>query len=189
MAEKPTFFTRRGDDGTTTIYGQTERVPKYHPRPEAYGAIDEAQAALGVLRASACTPHTAELLIRVERDLYRMMGELAVAEGVSLAAAPIGVEDVAWLEEATAEIGERTGPFRGFVLPGDTLTGAQAHVARTVIRRAERRVAHLHHTGELGNPAILQYLNRLSSLLFVLALYEDRQGGVQSPTYAKAETD
>jgi len=189
MAEKPTFFTRSGDDGTTGIYGQTERVPKYHLRPEAYGTIDEAQALLGVLRASTHAPRTAELLIRVERDLYRMMGELAVADDVSLPTPPIGAEDVAWLENATTEIGEATGGFRNFVLPGDTLTGAQAHLARTVIRRAERRVARLYHAGELSNPVILQYLNRLSSLLFVLALYEDRQGGVESPTYAKAETD
>lgn len=185
MSNQTIFYTRKGDDGTTTIYGQTERVPKYSLRPEAYGTIDEAQAVLGLLRASDCQPRTKELLKRAERDLYLMMGELAVADQVQLPARPIDEHDVTWLETVTTEIGQIGGGFTDFVLPGDTLTGAQAHLARTVIRRAEREVARLYDAGEMKNVQNLRYLNRLSSLLFVVALYEDHHGGVESPTYAK----
>jgi cob(I)alamin adenosyltransferase len=189
MAEKSIFYTQSGDDGTTNIYGQTERIPKYHARPEAYGTIDEAQAILGIMRAGECQPRTKELLIRVERDLYLIMGQLGTAENTELPARPLNQNDIAWLERATDEIGRVTGAFTDFVLPGDTLSGAQAHLARTIVRRAERKVALLYHEGHLQNAFILKYLNRLSSLLFVLALYEDQQGGVESPTYAKAVKD
>lgn len=189
MSKKQIFYTRAGDEGTTTIYGQTERVPKYHLRPEAYGAIDEAQAMLGVLRAGNCQPRTKELLVRVERDLYLIMTQLAVADHVKLPTRPIDQSDVDWLEKATQEIGQTTGAFTDFVLPGDTLAGAQVHQARTIVRRAERAVVKLSHEAGLSNPVILRYLNRLSSLLFVLALYEDHHGGVTSPTYAKDVMD
>ncbi len=189
MSKKQIFYTRAGDDGTTTIYGQTERIPKYHLRPEAYGAIDEAQAILGLLRAGNCQPRTKERLIRIERDLYLIMGQLAVADHVKLPARPIDQTDIDWLEGATEAVGETTGAFTDFILPGDTFGGAQAHLARTVVRRAERAVAKLYHTEDLSNEFILRYLNRLSSLLFVLALYEDQAGGVTSPTYAKQVKD
>jgi cob(I)alamin adenosyltransferase len=189
MTKRQIFYTRTGDDGTTAIYGQKERVPKYHLRPEAYGTIDEAQAILGIFRAGTKLDRTRALLTRVERDLYLIMGQLAVADHVKLPARPIDQSDVDWLEKATEEIGETTGAFSDFVLPGDTLAGAQAHLARTVIRRAERHVARLYHENDLGNPSILRYLNRLSSLLYVLTLYEDHHGGVESPTYAKNVKD
>ncbi len=182
---KPTFYTRTGDDGTTAIYGQKERLPKNHPRPDAYGTIDEAQAVLGIFRAVGSQPRTKEILVRVEHDLYLMMGELAVADNVDLPVHKIDQTDVDWLEHTADEIGETTGGFTDFVLPGDTFSGAYAHLGRTVVRRAERKVAALHHSGELKNPFILRYLNRLSSLLFVLALYEDKMHGVENPTYAK----
>jgi len=182
---KATFYTRAGDDGTTTIYGQKKRLPKNHPRPEAYGTIDEAQAVLGILRAGDSQPRTKELLARIERDLYLMMGELAVADTIDLGIHKIDQSDIDWLENATAEIGETTGGFTDFILPGDTMSGAQAHVARTVVRRAERKVSILLHDKTLKNNFILKYLNRLSSLLFVLALFEDKMHGVENFTYAK----
>ncbi|MEM7034711.1 MAG: cob(I)yrinic acid a,c-diamide adenosyltransferase [Chloroflexota bacterium] len=189
MTKKQIFYTRAGDEGTTTIYGQKERLPKYALRPEAYGIIDEAQAVLGILRASDSQPRTKEMLVRVERDLYLMMGQLAVADNVKLPSKAIDQTDVDWLEQATEEIGETTGGFTDFVLPGDTLSGAQTHLARTIVRRAERAVARLYHEEGLNNIYILRYLNRLSSLLFVLALYEDHHGGVETPTYAKHVRD
>lgn len=189
MAKKPIFYTRTGDDGATAIYGQTERIPKHHPKPMAYGAIDEAQAVLGIIRAGESQPRTKDILVRVERDLYLMMGQLAVAEDVTLPARPIDQRDIDWLEAVATELGEHTGGFTDFVLPGDTLPGAQLHLARTVVRRAERAVALLHTEGMLGNPFILQYLNRLSSVLYVLSLYEDRQAGIETPTYAKNVKD
>lgn len=186
MADKQIFYTGKGDDGTTTIYGQAERIPKYHPRPEAYGAIDEAQAVLGLLRAGITQPRLREILIRVERDLYMMMGQLAVAAHVKLPTRPIDQGDVDWLESVTAEIGQSVAMPKEFILPGDTMSGAYANLARTVVRRAERRVAELYHLEGLSNTAILAYLNRLSSLLFVLTLFEDQQGGVKIPTLSKA---
>lgn len=189
MTKNQIFYTRAGDDGTTTIYGQTERIPKYHLRPEAYGIIDEAQAILGVVRAGNAQPRTKEMLIRIERDLYLIMGQMAVADHVKLPSRAIDQTDIDWLEQATEEIGETTGAFTDFVLPGDTMGGAQAHLARTVVRRAERAVAKLQDEDGLSNIYILRYLNRLSSLLFVLALYEDHHGGVESPTYAKHVQD
>ena len=186
MTNKPIFYTSKGDDGTTTIYGQTKRIPKYHPRPEAYGTIDEAQAVVGLLRAGATQPHIKETLARVERDLYLMMGQLAVADHIKLPARPVDQSDVDWLENATAEIGDMITMPNEFILPGDTLNGAYANLARTVVRRAERSVTKLHHEESLSNEAILPYLNRLSSLLFVLTLFEDQQGGVEKPTFSKS---
>ncbi len=185
MPKPPIYFTKKGDDGTTTIYGQTERITKYSLRPEAYGAIDEAQATLGVLRAGNCQPRTKEIIVRVERDLYLIMSQLAVADTVKLSVSPIDQSHIDWLEEKCREIGELAGSFSGFILPGDTLSGAQAHLTRTIVRRAERCVVKLHHKEGLSNIAILGYLNRLSSLLFVLALYEDVQLGAEKLTYAK----
>ena len=99
MSQNQIFYTRSGDDGMTGIYGQTERVPKYHLRPEAYGTIDEAQAVLGVLRASTRLDRVNEALVRVERDLYLIMGQLAVADHVKLPARAIDDADVGWLEQ------------------------------------------------------------------------------------------
>jgi len=189
MPKKPIFYTRSGDDGATAIYGQTERIPKYHPRPAAYGAIDEAQAVLGLIRAGNSQTRTQKIIVRMERDLYLMMGELAVADDVTLPARPIDQTDVDWLENTAAALGETTGGFTDFVLPGDTLPGAYLHLARTVVRRAERSVAFLHTEGLLKNKFILQYLNRLSSVLYVLSLYEDRRAGIETPTYAKNVKD
>ncbi len=186
MTNKPIFYTGKGDDGTTTIYGQPDRIPKNHLRPEAYGTIDEAQALVGLLRACTTQARSKEILARVERDLYLMMGQLAVAEHVKLPGRPLDPSDVAWLEEATAEIGQTVTMPNEFILPGDTLSGAYANLARTVIRRAERSVAALRQADGLSNEAILPYLNRLSSLLFVLTLAEDQQGGVERPTISKA---
>jgi cob(I)alamin adenosyltransferase len=185
MTKKQIFYTGKGDNGTTTIYGQKERIPKFHPRPAAYGAIDEAQAQLGVLRAMASQPQIKDILLRVEGDLYLMMGQLAVADHIELPVRMIDQSDVTWLEQVTAEIGNSITMPSQFILPGDTLTGALANVARTVVRRAERKVAELYQKENVTNMAILSYLNRLSSLLFVLTLFEDKRAGVTLPTHSK----
>ena len=180
----PKLYTRAGDAGYTGLLGK-ERVPKYDLRPEAYGQVDEAQAALGMCRAGPLSQRGRELLIPIERDLYHIMVELATAPGVKAPLSPITAERIEWLEHVTDELGQATGPFTDFVLPGDSQAGALAHLARTVVRRAERAVARLAHTGELDNSQALGYLNRLSSFLFGLARYEDMQTGVERPTLAK----
>jgi cob(I)alamin adenosyltransferase len=180
----PKMYTRSGDQGYTGLLGK-ERVPKYDLRPEAYGQVDEAQAALGMCRAGPLSQRGRELLIPIERDLYHMMAELATVSGVKLPLPSISAERVEWLERVTDELGQVTGPFTDFVLPGDSQAGALVHLARTAVRRAERAVARLMHEGDLENPEVLRYLNRLSSFLFVLARYEDKEAGVDRPTLAR----
>jgi cob(I)alamin adenosyltransferase len=178
------MYTRTGDQGYTGLVGQG-RVAKYDLRPEAYGQVDEAQAVLGICRAGPLSTRGRDLLIPIERDLYYLMAELATIPGVKLSSPTLNEGRVEWLEEVTDEMARITGPFPGFVLPGDSQAGALVHLARTVVRRAERAVARLYHAGELQNEAVLHYLNRLSSLLFVLARYEDMQAGVDRPTFAR----
>jgi cob(I)alamin adenosyltransferase len=178
------MYTRTGDEGYTGLLGK-DRVPKYDLRPEAYGQVDEAQAVLGMCRAGPLSQRGRELLVPVERDLYYIMAELATAPGIELPLPSITEARVEWLELITDELAEATGPFTDFVLPGDSRAGALVHLTRTVVRRAERAVARLMHDGDLENNQIMRYLNRLSSFLFALARYEDKEAGVDRPTFAK----
>ena len=179
------FYTRRGDEGYTGLLGP-ERVPKYDLRPEAYGTADEAQAALGVVRASACTSRTGEVLLAVQRDLYTLMSELAASgEAGSPFVGCMMAEHVDQLESWIAEFEAQVEMPREFVVPGDSQPGAALHLARTVVRRAERSAVRLAHEGILSNEFVLQYLNRLSSLLFVMALFEDSVAAGRGITLAK----
>jgi cob(I)alamin adenosyltransferase len=179
------FYTRRGDDGYTGLLGP-ERVPKYDPRPEAYGTVDEAQAALGLARSAGCLPRTWEILLSIQRALYPLMAELA-AGGESSFAGRLNSAHVEQLEEWIAEAEAAVDMPREFVVPGDSLPGAALHLARTIVRRAERRAVRLTDGGELGNRHVVRYLNRLSSLLFVLACLEDQSATDASPTLARGE--
>jgi cob(I)alamin adenosyltransferase len=179
------FYSRRGDDGYTGLLGP-ERVPKYDPRPEAYGTADEAQAAMGLVRASSCTVRTGEVLLGVQRDLYSLMAELAAAgEAESPFRGSITAGHVGRLEGWIAEYEGQVEMPKEFVVPGDSQPGAALHLARTVIRRAERLAAGLVHGGLLENEQVLPYLNRLSSLLFVMALFEDQAVAGMGTTLAK----
>jgi cob(I)alamin adenosyltransferase len=179
------FYTRRGDEGYTGLLGP-ERVPKYDLRPEAYGTVDEAQAALGLARASGCTPRTAEMLLSIQRDLHTLMAELA-AQADSPFAGGITEEHVGQLESWIAELETKVKMPREFVIPGDTRPGADLHLARTVVRRAERWAVRLVHEELVGNNKVVRYLNRLSSLLFVLACFEDQVATSSGPPLTKAE--
>jgi cob(I)alamin adenosyltransferase len=181
------MYTGRGDDGFTGLLGR-ERVPKYDLRPEAYGTVDEAQAAMGVARAAAQNPRTKEILLDAQRDLYLLMAELAAATPEAAARVnglPRG--RVGWLEGTIDELVTKLPPLRVFVVPGDSPANAALHLARAVVRRAERQVARLVHQGDVPNPELMPYLNRLSSLLFVLTRWEDTQAGLESPTQASTE--
>ncbi len=168
------FYTRRGDDGTTGLLGP-ERVPKDDPRLEACGTVDEAQAALGLARAGGCTPRTAQVLLAVQRDLPLLMAELvATGQAGHLLAGRITAAHVDRLEGWIAELEALVPMPRQFVIPGNSLPGAALHLARTVVRRAERLMVHLTDDRRPGNDQLVRYLNRLSSLLFVLALFEDQ---------------
>jgi cob(I)alamin adenosyltransferase len=178
------FYTRTGDDGYTGWLGQG-RLPKYHPVTEALGAIDEATSALGMGRALAQREHSRTLLVRIQRDLYNLMGEVASAPENAARFRVIDAEKVAWLEQETDRLSESVRLPREFVVPGDSQAGAALSMARAIVRRAERRVARLYHEHGLENVELLRYLNRLSSLCFVLELAEDQASGTETPTLAK----
>jgi cob(I)alamin adenosyltransferase len=172
------IYTRKGDDGTTSLwYGG--RVAKTDPRTEAYGSMDEAGAALGVAR-SLCGPGDAE----IAADILRLQGELFVA-GAELATAPtaegrlqegvsrVGEDMVEALEPIIDRYMERVDLPPKFVITGGTALSAQLDVARTAIRRAERRVVALKEDGQLASEAVLGYINRASDLVFAMARFTD----------------
>ncbi len=158
------IYTRLGDSGETHL-GDMSRVPKTHPRIEAYGEIDELNSHLGVALNTPGLPDAyAEWLVRVQNDLFDLGADLSVPGGDPdrLRAT---AEQVAWLEERCDEVNAELEPLRSFLLPGGSPAAAQLHVCRTVCRRAERRALLV----EDANPEVVRYLNRLSDLLFILA--------------------
>jgi cob(I)alamin adenosyltransferase len=178
------FYTQTGDDGYTSQLGEG-RLPKYHPRTEAVGAVDEATAALGVARAASQTEETRSLLLAVQRDLYNLMAEIAATPENAPRFRLIDAPRVAWLEGQIDRLSARVEVPGEFIVPGDSPAGAALDMARTIVRRAERQVAHLIHKNEIENAQLLRYLNRLSSLCFVLELLENKTSGVDKPTLAK----
>ena len=172
------IYTRKGDDGTTSLwYGG--RVAKTDARTEAYGAMDEAGAALGVAR-SLCGKDEGELagdILRLQRELFVAGAELATApdaegrlqEGISR----IDDQMVEALEPIIDRYMDRVDLPPKFVISGGTTLSAQLDVARTVIRRAERRVVALKEDGQLASDAVLRYLNRASDLAFAMARFAD----------------
>jgi len=185
----PDYFKGTGDDGYTGLLGD-RRVPKSHTRPEAYGALDEASAALGLARAQVSSEKVQEVLIEVQRDLYHIMSELAAEAGIAEQFRVINQARVDWLEAQIEHFGTDVVKPKGFVLGGDTSSAAALDLARTVVRRAERAAVRMdleirEERTEFENPSLFAYLNRLSSLCFVLALREVQHGG-RSPTLAKS---
>ena len=164
--------TKNGDDGTTALM-YDRRVPKTHPRIEACGAVDELNAALGLAHAAARHDFVRNNLLVIQKDLIVLMGELCVQpedlsryvkDGYSLVTPAM----TATLDALVGEIEEQNS-FKGWATPGATMNSAALDMARTVCRRAERRVCALKEVGELLNPEIVTYLNRLSDLLWLLA--------------------
>ncbi len=170
------FYTRTGDEGTTGLLGEG-RVPKFDLRIEALGALDEATAALGVARANATALQIGPLLLDVQRDLYHLMAEVGATPENAAKFRKIDENRVRWLEEQTDAIATIVEVPNEFIIPGETPSSAAMSLARTVVRRAERRVVELLHAEGLGNLALIAYLNRLSSLCFVLELLENQSKG------------
>lgn len=157
------IYTRTGDDGTTGL-GDGSRVPKDDARVEAFGTVDEANSTVGmVLAVSDLPPAISECLVRVQHDLFDLGGELCIP-GYSAITAGY----VARLERELDEFNEALPPLKDFILPGGGPAAAACHLARTITRRAERRVWTLAQRDAV-NPEASRYLNRLSDLLFVLA--------------------
>ncbi len=163
------IYTKLGDSGETHL-GDMSRVPKTHPRIEAYGEIDELGSHLGVLRCDPSLPAPyAAWIERVQNDLFDLGADLSVPEPATppeRTRLRVEPAQVTWLEERCDEVNATLEPLRSFVLAGGTPAAAQLHVCRTVCRRAERRTV---DCGDEVNRECLRYLNRLSDLLFILA--------------------
>jgi cob(I)alamin adenosyltransferase len=159
------IYTRLGDDGETHL-GDMSRVPKTHPRIEAYGTVEELNAQIGVALTVAGLPDRhAEWLRRIQNDLFDVGADISVPEGGERERLRVLPEQTTWLEEACDEANADLAPLKSFVLPGGSPAAAQLHVCRTVCRRAERRVIEV----EELNRECVRYLNRLSDLLFILS--------------------
>jgi cob(I)alamin adenosyltransferase len=176
------FYTGLGDDGTTDLLGA--RVAKDDPRIDALGSLDEATSAIGLARSMAADGRVREDLVAVQRDLYQIMAALAFTPELRPAAYEFPQDRVDWLGAETDAMAASVELPREFILPGESAPGAALDVARSVTRRGERQVIALSHAGHSVNPAILGYLNRLSSLLFIAARIEDRTAG-REPKRAK----
>ncbi len=181
----PSFYTRNGDDGETGLLGEG-RVPKSDSRIEALGAVDEASAALGFARALSKDAQTSRLLVTVQRDLYHLMAEVGATPENAARFRKIDDARVKWLEQTTDTLSAGVNLPNEFILPGETVSSAAMALARTIVRRAERRVVALLQQDGLQNAAVVAYLNRLSSLCFVLELSENQHGG-QPTQLAKDE--
>jgi cob(I)alamin adenosyltransferase len=179
------IYTRTGDAGDTGLFGGG-RVGKDDPRVEAYGDVDELNAALGLARAVEMMPRIDETLVPIQRDLFSIGALLATPDREKmqqhLAKARIDEGRVAELERAIDEGEAELEPLRAFIVPGGTPKAAALHVARTVCRRAERRVVALARDVELPDIVVV-YLNRLSDLLFVLARVANRRAGAGEVTW------
>lgn len=177
------FYTKKGDDGYTSLLGK-ERAPKYDRRIETVGAIDEANAAIALARTLSISPETSSILLNVQKDLYHMMSEVAATPENASRFRGITAERVSWLESSIDEISAKVSIPDKFIIPGDSSAGAAIDLARTIVRRAERHLARLLHSKKLDNLEILHYINRLSSLCFVLELLENQAAGTVHPTLA-----
>jgi cob(I)alamin adenosyltransferase len=174
-------YTRKGDDGDTTLWGGG-RVPKHHQQPETYGALDEATSALGLARALSSGPRTDTIAQELQQGFYRIMAELAVAEGKPVPDQfTTSAADVERLEEIAAELEAEVPAPTEFVLPGGTAAGGALDLARSICRRAEREASRLQATNYPLNAEVMRFLNRASSVLYDLARYEEHHAGGASP--------
>jgi cob(I)alamin adenosyltransferase len=164
------IYTKLGDRGETHL-GDMSRVAKTHPRIEAYGAVDELNAQIGVVLSTPGLPERyVGWLAAVQNDLFDVGADLAVPPGGERERLRVSEAQVAWVERACDEVNDTLEPLKSFVLPGGSPAAAQLHVCRTVCRRAERRAVGLAlEEGEEVGEEVVRYLNRLSDLLFILA--------------------
>lgn len=185
---KTSFYTGKGDSGDTARIGGQGRVQKSDALIEAVGAVDEATSAIGWARALCRSSVLQERLPVVQRHLYRLMSHLSATPEARGTHVGVGEDEVAWLESAIAILEADLPALTDFVIPGDSRPGAALHVARTVVRRAERRIVALAEAEAGLRASNTAYVNRLSSLMFVAALEEDRLAG-RSPHLAKEQPD
>jgi cob(I)alamin adenosyltransferase len=178
------IYTRTGDTGETGLFGGG-RVAKTHPRVEAYGDVDELNASIGLARAIELMPRVDEVLVPLQRDLFAIGALLATPDRdkmkKQLDKARIDEGRIRELEQAIDDGDDELEPLKAFIVPGGTPKAAALHVARTVCRRAERRVIALE--SESIPPIVVIYLNRLSDLLFTLARVANKRAGAGEVTW------
>ena len=172
------IYTKTGDDGETSLFDKT-RVSKADARVDAYGEVDEVNACLGVARAAGLDEEIAAIIDLLQKDLFALGARLAdpshrIAPRVEKAT--IGNADVERLEQAIDRLEATLPPLRRFILPGGSSAGAALHLARTVCRRAERRIIGL--GARAVDPILIVYMNRLSDLLFVMARAVNHRAGI-----------
>ncbi|HZE06735.1 MAG TPA: cob(I)yrinic acid a,c-diamide adenosyltransferase [Solirubrobacteraceae bacterium] len=160
------IYTRLGDGGETHL-GDMSRVPKTHPRIEAYGTVDELNAQIGLALTVAGMPDNyRQWLARIQNDLFDVGADISAPPTGERERLRVLPEQTRWLEERCDEVNATLKPLKSFVLPGGTPAAAHLHVCRTVCRRAERLAI---ACGEESGPEVVRYLNRLSDLLFILS--------------------
>ena len=171
------IVTKSGDQGSTALM-YNRRISKCHPRVESYGAVDHLNSVLGMARATASAPAVKERLLGTQKILVLLMGELATAsqdmvrytrDGFPRVNASHTARVENWVQELEVDL-----KFEGWAMPGENLCSAALEMARTACRTAERRVCVLLEAGELGNPEIIVFLNRLSDLLWLLARHTEK---------------
>ncbi|GGX94907.1 cob(I)yrinic acid a,c-diamide adenosyltransferase [Litchfieldella qijiaojingensis] len=175
MVKLNKIYTRTGDKGDTGL-GDGSRVPKHDLRVEAYGTVDETNAALGLAQLHA-EGELHQVLARIQNDLFDVGADLCTPEQDASKHPPLRVaaSQVDYLEERIDALNEHLASLRSFILPGGTPLAAHLHLARTIARRAERLIARLMETQPV-NPEVLRYMNRLSDLLFVAARTANANG-------------
>lgn len=175
MVQLTRIYTRGGDKGKTSL-GNGKRIEKFSPRLEAIGTVDEANAALGVARLSAGSETLDLLLERLQNNLFDAGADLCMPQDPE-GRTPLRIcaNQVLFLEQEIDRFNADLSPLKSFVLPGGSPLAASLHLARTIVRRAERVCCYLASLESL-NPELIRYLNRLSDLLFVLARYANDQG-------------
>ncbi len=178
MVRLTRIYTKSGDKGQTSL-GNGARVPKHALRVEAYGTVDEANAVIGIARLSTADDAEADaMLARIQNDLFDLGADLctpAAEDEQPGAALRVVAEQVARLETEIDSMNETLEPLNSFILPGGSPASAQLHLARTVIRRAERLITHL-AAEENVNPLAIAYANRLSDHFFVMARFLNQRG-------------
>lgn len=177
------IYTKTGDRGDTGLFGGP-RVRKDDPRIEAYGTVDELNAALGLVRCERLDGPLDALLANIQSELFNVGAELATPDPQRLGTHTIATEHIARLEAAIDQHEVKLEPLKAFILPGGTRSAALLHLARTVCRRAERRLVTLADR-EAISADLMIYLNRLSDLLFVLARWANRSAGVADAPWKK----
>ena len=168
-------YTKTGDEGLTSLVGG-ERVSKASLRVDSYGDVDELNAVIGVIRSQGVDDEISSLLIKIQNDLFIMGADLASPPDIEVPR--VSKDSIGDLERAIDKFLEELDPLREFILPSGNASGSYLHLARTVCRRAERKVVELMQSEEIGGNVLI-YLNRLSDLLFVMARLENKRSGFE----------